>query len=667
MANTDQPSFFYDAHWRTLHTLRLALFVCSLTTVSPAQERPSPPIAAPEPASNPELEDLLTNLEKKWTDTLEDEIRHLHEFLHLDAQSVDALEAQVSASVLAHRNEFKSRLPAISEKLSFILGTSSLSTLVPWLDNGFLAQELPPVSEQLLWSRTLQQTLSREQAAILANSDREFKESIPALLERRKAASFTQLENGFASLNALFETALQLTEERSRGFQELAKNAAASALKDLLASETRRLESLPYSRRKVTQRFANQNHPIFDPSFKLSEQPDWKEGVLKLISAEEQRKVEEHRAGFQKSLTAAVETILLLHMDEACALSPEQREKARPILGAFVTAKFQDTTQVKHLLQANTLHPSELSILSDLIFKSLPETSLQPLLDPNQIKLWKTNVQTDPSTREPEKPDPSPEAASAAPLTEDTERAIADFLSGVAEKNRGRLRSEFSALCENLIRVTQLEPEPAQRLRVAAAGTADRLLQKDLAETEKIVRSHLLSKPGLSPKLSLASLPSYRFNNSRKNSPEDSPLWKTAVKNSLTPEQLALWERSKAAREAFRVEAICQIPVLFLQHAAGLRPEQIPSLAPLIANTIREYEPDILSVFSFGDGRPWYRQEWIALLPLALLQESELKNTLSPEQWKRWSDSNAHQTAFMHADSVRTAHENRLKSAKPTP
>ncbi|MEY2600214.1 MAG: hypothetical protein RLZZ142_2473 [Verrucomicrobiota bacterium] len=665
--------------------LRLALALAGLLgfplvlALSPSAahaQNPAPPAIAANPARpsentpNPEHKPLLDELDKDWTTTLRDELTYLHTSLKLDENALKALEALIPAAVQAYRTAFTLRLPGFLEKLPSVLHSTPLAELVPWFTAGYLAEDQPPITEHPLWTEALKQTLSPEQADSLARADHEFEKGIPSLLEPRKAPTLRRLQETFRQLSTPIETALALPPDRSKALQELAQNAANAALQTQIQLESKRLHSLPRSKRKLLTPNQKQVSPIFWFSFQPSEEPVWKEEISKLLSAEEVQKIEKSTADSLRSVADSLGMQLLLALDEACALTATQREKLLPALRAFLDSKLRNNPEAKHILELNQFEPFRIYRLTESLLRAIPDEILRPLLDSAQLPLWKTHLHLTLNNRPSTKGSlpPPTELPPSAPLAEETELAVSDLLSLLAEKKRLALRTTLTARCEDVIRVTGLAPEPAQRLRIATAGTVESLLQAALADSERSIRSYLLSNPSPDPRLTLASVPMYRISGfSRKPDSEESPLWKNALQNLLSPEQRASWQQSTAAREAFRIEAICQNLLLTLEKAAGLRPEQRQTLSPLLARITREYEPDIRSAFSFGDGQPWYRQSWTSLIPLALIPEAELKPLLSPEQWKSWSASSALQTASSNIGSVRNAHENRMKTAKPAP
>jgi hypothetical protein len=613
------------------------------------------------------LEELLALLEKTWTTTLQEELNHLRDLLALEASAVQSLERQIPGTVQAYRKEFTPRIPGILGELPFPWKEVPLSQLSEFFALGHWARDTSPVSAHPLWIRALEQTLSPEQAATLANTDLEFQKTIPTLLERRKAPTVQLLQEHFRSLIPPIETTLNLPPERSKSLQELAAKAADSALQELLQSESHRLQSLPRAARKLLSQSNREIAPIWNPTFRASKDPFWKEGISKLISEEEFQKIEEHRASLLRSLADALHLTLLLRIDEACALTSSQREQLRPPLRAFLASQLRNFAETGELGTSNLPSPYEIHRLSDSIQRALPEESLRPWLDSTQLELWQTNRKLALARRQPGKPalPQTSEPTLAAPAAEQAESALADFLKSIAEKKRLELRSALTARCEDVIRVTNLLPEPARRLRLAATGTVEQTLRTALADTETQVREYVVRNPATDPRRALRSNNFYFP--PQKLAPEKTPLWKNAVQNALSPEQLALWQQSTAAREAFRIEALCQVPLFLLEKTAGTLPEQRQSLASLLADTLRDYEPDIDSSFQFGDGQPWYMNGSISFVLLALLPEAELNKTLSPEQSKRWSTSSVFQAASANAERVRNAHQNRVKAANPAP
>lgn len=117
--------------------------------------------------------------------------------------------------------------------------------------------------------------------------------------------------------------------------------------------------------------------------------------------------------------------------------------------------------------------------------------------------------------------------------------------------------------------------------------------------------------------------------------PEEQEVWKHALAELLSPDQRALWEKEVAERTRYDESAVVGLILLDVGEKYGISEAQETSLGPLILNAMHEMER------RRPPRRHWYFSAAERLLPFLSIGEPELKEILTPDQWRDFEGHDA--------------------------
>jgi hypothetical protein len=141
-------------------------------------------------------------------------------------------------------------------------------------------------------------------------------------------------------------------------------------------------------------------------------------------------------------------------------------------------------------------------------------------------------------------------------------------------------------------------------------------------------------------------------------------LWDATVKAELTDAQRAAWQKELDARAAYRDQAIAALVMAEFDRRVALTAGQYSQLTPRVATMLKEYAPDIASMFSYSNGFTWYLASHSMFLPIAAVPETEMKALLSKEQWERWTGSQEFGNLTNYWENIQRIHTNRVREKK---
>jgi hypothetical protein len=102
---------------------------------------------------------------------------------------------------------------------------------------------------------------------------------------------------------------------------------------------------------------------------------------------------------------------------------------------------------------------------------------------------------------------------------------------------------------------------------------------------------------------------------------------------------LDAWKKETDEREDYRGKTIAAAVLSEFDRQAHLTAEQWNKLNPLVAGVLNEYNQGISQVFSGMNGTPWYLGGPYVLIPLAGVNDQDLKSVLTKDQMDLWTGS----------------------------
>ena len=240
---------------------------------------------------------------------------------------------------------------------------------------------------------------------------------------------------------------------------------------------------------------------------------------------------------------------------------------------------------------------------------------------------------------------PDPDASSTpapAPASDPdaVERAIADYMQDKVVAEREKVFGERLLRAEDLVRVAHLGPAAADRLRMAACGSADGFLTWWQAALEEMVSQSIPDATAETVTQRLAGIPTYQIDQIDENTGGSAPweaIWNNAVKLELNPRQKKAWNAEKAARNRYRMDAIAGWVACSFGLRFNLKPEQAAKLEQMVGPVMVKYDGSLSAYYQ--SSQPWYMDPSTTYVPLAGIAPADFKGLLTKEQLDRWNAS----------------------------
>jgi len=510
---------------------------------------------------------------------------------------------------------------------------NQLGAVMSWPEIG--SQSTAP-DQQDVWTQALRQTLSPAQLDAWTGTQAKHKDHIEKeiadMLKSSTDRTGAQQTNAIMAECKNIETTLKLPADRAAQLENLGKTAVDQSVEKARAREEKFLFEMPENQRQqiLTSRFYMQPGPDEGPT----QMPAWKDGLARLLSANEQNQLQALKDNRKARREQAMSRVMVVLLDEKIALTAAQRQKLEPIAERMVK-------DIPGLYPQG--NPGEYySVQTDAFYAAttnISEAELKPILDGIQLKRWhdlaktETPVDMRPATSHAGANDNEPE---------DVDRAISSFFYEKTEAER-KWELETSTLkAEDAARVAGLGAESTERLEAAAAGMTERSLMAWKWFTEQQIRSQL---QGLTPDnvhQRLDGLQNYFFQRrffGMSNQPEN--LWDETVQSELTTQQLDAWKKETDAREDYRQKAIAAVVLSEFDRQVNLTDDQWKKLNPLVAGILNDYSQGFTQVFFNMNGTPWYLSGPYTLIPFAGLDDTALKSVLTKDQMEVWTGSQA--------------------------
>ena len=661
---------------------RLLLLPIALATlgagVLPAEEKKEKEKFALAPDVEEKLAEFLKKAgeakRKVWATRMKQEIERMTKAAGLSAEEAKALEAPAELAAEAC-------VPGWTEKIGDVYRPYLASSDERGIEIDQLFSQVDQVAqsdhygdyvrpyEHPKWDGEIRRVLSAEKAAAWEKARTEHREIVKKeaaeVLKATVEATSQQQRAVLAGKGATIKTLLALPKERVEKIEALAKTVADAGAETLRRRGERMLLGMDDVQRK---QIIKQRRFYVNPDEKESEAQlaAWQEGLAGVLSAEEKKQLQEKRETSTAKRIVVFGKIMLTFLDDRIAFTESQRERLQPIAERLVKA--QDA------LFKEASDESSDRINSQLFFMAgarATEDELKAILDPHQCRHWEEaclpkNIRASQGMVTIRKAEPAGAAKPPArpPEPEDLENVLSDYLYEKALDGRKHLQPFNLLKAEDAARVAGLSPEVLGRLETAARGVTEATLASWKTNTEQTIRSQVQDATPENIKQRLASIGSYSYQRMAPSASADAPLWEKAVNAELTGPQLAAWKKELDARTAYRERAIVALIMAEFDSRVSLNPEQWTRLEPIIAGNVKDYTPDIESMFSHNYPYSWYLLSYSMFIPIAAIPETDLKAILSKEQWDTWNTRPELENTSNYWENVRSRHEQRKKEVK---
>lgn len=433
--------------------------------------------------------------------------------------------------------------------------------------------------------------------------------------------------------------ALNLNKERQQALENLSKQAVQESLK--LARKGWFQQAKNYS---TTERKRIRGNVYFGVNEDINaiKLPIWTEGVKKLLTEEERTRMTAENKEREHRTALAISRACLTEMDKTLSLGQDQRAKLEPLLIETMQPLLEQRRQQYWSYSAIQLFQNAGKVKEDKV---------RPILDEVQWRHWKELIVSNNSSSRNSMPDMNATFGEVA----DMEAAISQHLYKMFVAERKRTLAAMMPRVEEATRLLAL-PEPAvSRLTTAAKGAVEYSLEYWRQFTENFVRQSVQTATPKNLMQALAGTERASFNRN-DNQPQNTDLWKAALKTTLDDSQQKKLLQAAAERQNYRLKAMAAMSTSELDRRRKLSADQCTKLEAALQQVLADYLPDIERYMSFQ----WYMQYYYALVPVAGVAEKELQAILTPEQWKLCKERDL-PDAMQYWEGIKNNHEQRMK------
>ncbi len=523
----------------------------------------------------------------------------------------------------------------------------------------FITNFVQPVDDPG-WLEGVQRTLNPEQATLWKTAQeerrisvgKEIKQFLTPSVERNRE-QFTTMIRGRAGE---IQLVLELPKERLEKLEKIGVEAVDKSTEAWRG----RAEKVLFAADNETRRQMTKSGMFYlapEPTDLPHVQPVWKEGIAKILSPEETGRLEKAAEEKKTRRAAALAVVMIAELDQRIGFTAGQREKLGPIAERLVKshrALFPDGGFNQYV----NFSPQ----MFFLAAAKATEAELNPILDPAQRKRWQelSNVRTRTVASRSAAP---PKPSTQVPEPEEIEDKLSDHLYAMCAKERAQLLTALFLKVEDATRVAALPPATVARLETAARGTAEEMLTSWKSSMEQTMRAQVRDGTPQTVVQRLVAMDNYNPQRGRVIEPKG--LWLKAVRTELNDTQRAAWDKEIEARNAFREKAIIAAVMSEFDRSNTLTAAQWATLEPMVAGIIKEYSPEIGSMFSPSNSIPWHLQYYTTLIPFVGIPENDLKTVLRKEQWERWIGSSEYSNCKNYWENIQSNHAQRVKTKKP--
>jgi hypothetical protein len=518
-----------------------------------------------------------------------------------------------------------------------------------------LRRPFPEVPDRTAeWDALLKRTLSPDQHASLLAAEKARAEKI-----RKQVRGHTKRIRDWISPDvdrelAVFENGQGVKKERIEELKKLMEQALDQSVEDYCRAAEAWLRSLSHPEREnVLKTDKIPEHTTFPPyphttalrTYK--NQPLWKEGLVKIVPPEEMR-----ASARREDKEAALWTrLLLVELDEHVAFSSEQRRQLQ--------------TQLLPRLRSKRLPELPDGLQSERAIglgQTIPDAQLASILTPEQVRRWKDadkNAATNRGRRAKQPPLPEPSAEPEFGLEpEEGEQALSEFLFRKTQQLKEETRGRLLLRVDEATRECHLAPEQSARLRSAALGAADAIVEAAAQGHRGFVVEFMKECPARELRARLAAMPehemSFRFSLRNLRRIEEQPLWEKTLQAELNAEQLQTIRTVRAERAGFRNETFAELVLQTVAQVSPLTDEQSTELDAKIRHSLETFQQDLDTFY-----KDWHLHQ--TALPVMGIPEKELKELLTPAQFEKWTKSEVYQRAETYWEQIQRLHDERVK------
>jgi hypothetical protein len=519
------------------------------------------------------------------------------------------------------------------------------------------------------WTAALKRALTPEQAAAwekLRNQRLQaFQKEVGDYLNRITENAREQYSRSILGTAADIKRSLALSKERGAELDQLAKTAAEKS-----AADWRKRAEQMFLQMEEAQRSVLLKSRQFFMGIESDERPDqqkvWKEGLARLLSAGELKRLESAREERRLRRMRVMGMLLVAELDEKAAFTAIQRQRLQPIATRMVN---DESSLFSETESEYSVAFSQQTLLT--VGAKAKDQEMKEILDPIQWRHWEENCLQKNPDRDSEN-DGAPEEKNASDGTkpqgiaepEDLESAVSDFLYEKTVKERNRMFPAMILKAEDAGRVAGLSPDAIRRLETAARGASDQLLATWKSNADQSIRSLLQDASAQNVKQRLKSIEPYNLPRDNNLAPEKDMIWANAVKAELTAGQTAAWTKAVDERSAYRNRAIALAVMTEFDRRIPLTAEQWEKLEPMIVGTVNDYAPEISMMFGYNYSARWYMQPFSIFIPFAGVPDKDLKDILAKEQWERWTGNPEFANCRVYWTNLQQNHAARAKVAK---
>ena len=523
-------------------------------------------------------------------------------------------------------------------------------------------------SDQGAWTEALKRALTPEQTAAWQKIQTErlqaFQKEMGDFLKTMSDAAREQFTRSIAATAADVKRSLGLSKERAAELDQLAKSASDKSVADWRT----RAEQMLLQWEDAPRRAVLKNRQFYMGP-ESNERPDrqsvWKEGLAKLLSADELKQLETAQEERRLRRIRVMGMLMVAEFDEKTAFTAIQRQRLQPLLTSMVNDESSLFSEDGPYSVAFSLQAFA------AVGATAKEQEMKGILDPVQWRHWQEICSQKTPDEDPEN-DGAPEEETTAAGTklqtvvepEDLEGALSDFLYAKTVKEQRRLLASMTLKAEDAGRVAGLSPDAIGRLETAARGASDKWLGEWKSNADQWIRSIVRDATAQDVRQRLRSIESYQMPRDLNATPEKDILWAGAVKTELTAPQKAAWTVALEERSAYRNRTIALAVMSEFDRRIPMTTEQWAKLEPMIAGMVNDYAPEISSMFGSNNSTRWYMQPFSIFIPFAAVPEKDFKDILGKEPWERWAGDPEFANCRNYWTNIQQMHGIRVKMAK---
>jgi len=494
-----------------------------------------------------------------------------------------------------------------------------------------IAGQFVEPKDQEAWTKALKQVLTAAQldawTQAQAKQKAEVEKQVSSIIKNGEVRIRDQETHQITSECKSLESTLNLPKDRSAQIEAFGKSAVDQTIEAWRKDEEKMLLAMnPNQLRQLTN---NGWYMGVNPAEEPTKQAVWKDGLAHLLTADEKTRLQADQDARHARRQHIMGLVMVMLLDEKLALTQAQRQKLEPIANRLI----KDNPQ----LYPEGTGSLYLSLSTNIFYNTTSNASpaeLKPILDAIQLKRWQDLPKADFSPDNTDDNAATPQGMEP----EDVERIISSYFYEKAEDERKRTLEENMLKAEDIIRVAGLNPEEAERLQAAACGVTEQNLVSWRWFIEQQIRSQLQDVTPQNVRQRLDGLQNFFFQRSSGSSNQQT-IWDETVQTELTPRQQDAWKKETAARDDYRVNAIAQVVLSDFDRQVHLSDEQWTKLLPLITGVLKDYGPSFTQFFSSMANTPWYLAGYYTLIPMAGIEDQDLKSIITKDQMDEWTGS----------------------------